>query len=777
LLTETESETQSGKPSFVLPGTVLLACTAAIWFVLNRQGRHGPLLLGWISPPLALGLAAYALRQTATMPGLAAAGRRFWNQTALVAGTVGIGMVVQAGCFLAGIGPMQATMPLAAAPFYLGGVLYAVWALLRVPIGERSRGAWVRLMLDSATVVLGAAVFLYYFAFGPLLSQGSLRGTWAPLAIGALCLLALSAVIKILLAGCGPVDLDALKLFGLALLSGGLSAGASALYADQPHLVPAQVSVPVISLFVVLAARRQQQALGHGGPPSRPRRWRPMMMLPYVALAATDALLVLATLGRIDERRYAVVAGAIVITAVVATRQVVAYADNARLVDRLRLQEDRLRHQASHDTLTQLANRALFAERLDAALADGAHPDHQPTALLIDLDDFKGVNDTLGHTVGDRLLADVAARIRCCVRPDDTVARLGGDEFAVLLRQSRPDAVEGIAERLLASLAQPVVVDGHELLVQASIGVAAAHPQDDAEMLLRNADIAMYAAKERGKGSYARYVPGMNARILEHAQLGAQLRQALDERQMYLLYQPVVRLSDRRIVGMEALIRWRHPTRGLVGPGDFIPTAERSGLIVPLGRWVLREACRQKAAWRAAHGDDSPSTVGVNVSGRQLREPGFVAEVAAAVHDAGLRPHNLVLEVTETAVLTGGQILQTLQDLHDFGVSLALDDFGTGQSSLGLIRTCPVKILKLDKSFVTDGSTGPGTDQQAAVASAVVQIADALGMDAVAEGIENQEQAEHFQRLGYQLGQGFHLAHPLLPDQLDPLLAGETVRR
>jgi EAL domain-containing protein (putative c-di-GMP-specific phosphodiesterase class I) len=269
----------------------------------------------------------------------------------------------------------------------------------------------------------------------------------------------------------------------------------------------------------------------------------------------------------------------------------------------------------------------------------------------------------------------------------------------------------------------------------------------------------------------------MNARILEHAQLGAQLRQALDERQMYLLYQPVVRLSDRRIVGMEALIRWRHPTRGLVGPGDFIPTAERSGLIVPLGRWVLREACRQKAAWRAAHGDDSPSTVGVNVSGRQLREPGFVAEVAAAVHDAGLRPHNLVLEVTETAVLTGGQILQTLQDLHDFGVSLALDDFGTGQSSLGLIRTCPVKILKLDKSFVTDGSTGPGTDQQAAVASAVVQIADALGMDAVAEGIENQEQAEHFQRLGYQLGQGFHLAHPLLPDQLDPLLAGETVRR
>jgi diguanylate cyclase (GGDEF)-like protein len=396
--------------------------------------------------------------------------------------------------------------------------------------------------------------------------------------------------------------------------------------------------------------------------------------------------------------------------------------------------------------------------------------------LLIDLDDFKVVNDTLGHTVGDRLLAAVGERVRRCVRPGDTVARLGGDEFAVLLLEAGPEVVDGIAERVLASVARPVVVDGYELLVRASIGVAVVAPGDDAEALLRNADIAMYAAKECGKGGSARYVPGMAARILEHAQIGAQLRQALDDGQLHLEYQPVVGLADRRIIGMEALVRWQHPSRGPVAPADFIPTAERTGLIVPLGRWVLREACRQKAAWRKAHGELSPATVGVNVSGRQLQEPGFADEVADAVREFGLEPHNLVLEVTETAVLTGGQVLDTLQVLHDFGVSLALDDFGTGQSSLGLIRTCPVHILKLDKSFVIDGGNGGRSEHQAAVATAVAQIANALGLDAVAEGIETQEQADRVVDLGYRLGQGFHLARPLPPEEIDLLLAADAVR-
>jgi EAL domain-containing protein (putative c-di-GMP-specific phosphodiesterase class I) len=275
----------------------------------------------------------------------------------------------------------------------------------------------------------------------------------------------------------------------------------------------------------------------------------------------------------------------------------------------------------------------------------------------------------------------------------------------------------------------------------------------------------------------------MNARIFEHAQLGAQLRQALDDGQLHLDYQPVVGLPDRRIIGMEALVRWRHPVRGIVSPCDFIPTAERTGLIVPLGRWVLREACRQRAAWQKAYGDAAPATVGVNVSGRQLQEPGFPDEVADAVREAGLEPHNLVLEVTENAVLTGGPVLDALRTLHDFGVSIALDDFGTGQSSLGLISTCPVRILKLDKSFVVDDAgragsgavagtgTGDRAVQRAAVATAVVHIADALGLDAVAEGIETTEQAERLYELGYRLGQGFYLARPMPPEEIDLLLA------
>jgi diguanylate cyclase (GGDEF)-like protein len=483
-------------------------------------------------------------------------------------------------------------------------------------------------------------------------------------------------------------------------------------------------------------------------------------------VAATDMMLIAASVGPADERRYVVVGGAITITALVVVRQLVTFVENARLVDQLRQREDQLRHQASHDELTQLANRALFSERVDAALGAGSA---DPLAvLLVDLDDFKTVNDTLGHDTGDALLATVAGRIRQCVGPDDTVARLGGDEFAVLLRPPCDDGVDAAAERILGSVAEPAIVNGYHLLVQASIGIAVARPGDDPGTLLRNADIAMYTAKERGKGRSAHYVPGMAARVREYAQLGAQLREALDDGQLYLVYQPIVRFADGRIVGVEALVRWRHPVRGLLLPGAFISAAERTGLIVPLGRWALREACRQKALWSKVHGEDSPVTVAVNVSGRQLQEPAFVNEVANAVHEAGLRPDNVVLEVTENAVLTGGQVLDTLTTLRDFGVGLALDDFGTGQSSLGLVNTCPVDTLKLDKSFV-DGITDGG--QHAAIATAVVQMAKALGLDAVAEGIESKEQAECLVELGYRCGQGFHLLPPKPAAELDDILS------
>jgi diguanylate cyclase (GGDEF)-like protein len=755
----------------VLYVVVLLTVGAAAWFAANVNGPRGPQVLGRAPGILALTLTAVWLRRVAVTPGLHPAARCFWNQNAFVAGLCAVGAVVRAYNVLRGPGD-QAELSTVPAVIYLVAMLGAVWALLRIPVGLRTTSDWIRLSLDVATVVLGAGLFGWYLAFAPMLAgDHSVVTVWAPLAIGAVCLAGLSAVIKVALAGAGPVESGALRLLGVGLLVGGISAGFATITVPTSHLLRGNLLSPVICWLVILAGQRQLRAARRPSPPSR-RQGRPYSLLPYAAVAATDVLLVLATVGPADDRRPVVVAGAITITALVVVRQLVAFIDNARLVDRLREREDQLRHQASHDALTQLANRALFGERVDAAL--GAQPSDVLAVLLVDLDDFKTVNDTLGHGIGDLLLTKVARRIQRCVRPEDTVSRLGGDEFAVLLQRAGPAEVDSFAERILASLTQPLLVDGCQLLVQASIGVAIAQPGDDSGALLRNADIAMYAGKERGKGRFIRYAPGMAAQILEHAQTGAQLRQALDESQLHLVYQPIVRFTDRRIIGVEALVRWRHPVRGLLPPIAFIPAAERTGLIVPLGRWALREACRQKAFWDKAHGAASPATIGVNVSGRQLQEPGFADDVADAVHEAGLRPDDLVLEVTETAVLTGGPVLETLEALHDFGVSLALDDFGTGQSSLGLVRTCPVHILKLDKSFV-DSITDGG--QHTAVATAVIHMAHALGLTAVAEGIESGDQVDRLIELGYCQGQGFHLAPPLQAEKLDVLLSPTPHRR
>jgi diguanylate cyclase len=748
----------------------LLVGVAAVWFAANLHVPRGPQVLGRVPGTLALGLAAVSLRWVAMTPGLPALTRRFWNQLALVTGLCTVGMVIRGYDALRAAGP-EKELPAASVVVVIVALFGAVWALLRIPIGPRTTADWIRLSLDGTTVVLGAGLFVWYLALAPMLAgEPSLAAVWAPLAIGALCLACLSATVKVILTGAGPVDPGALRLLGTGLLIGGVSCGTATIIMPRSNVVPGYLFLPIIAVLLVLAGERQRRAVRQ--PPSRaPRPGRPYSLLPYVAVVATDALLVLATIGPADGRRHVVVAGAITITALVVVRQVVAFVDNGRLVEKLREREDQLRHQASHDGLTRLANRVLFGERVDAALAAGHGAGL--AVLLVDLDDFKTINDTLGHHVGDVLLASVARRIESCVDPRSTVARLGGDEFAVLSRETGPAAADSVADRVLDRLAAPFVVGGCRLVVRASIGVAVARPGDGTGTLLRNADIAMYTVKKRGKGGFVRYLPGMAAEILEHAQLGIELRQALDSGQLCLLYQPIVRLTDRRVVGMEALVRWRHPVRGLIPPGAFVPAAERTGLIVPLGQWALREACRQKAIWSHLHGSAAPLTVGVNVSVRQLQEPGFADQVVDAVTGAGLRPQDLILEVTESGVLTSGQVLKTLNALHDFGVSVALDDFGTGHCSLELVRLFPIHILKLDKSFV-DGITGGGRDT--AVAAAVAQMARTIGVAAVAEGIEHEAQADCLGRLGYDLGQGFHFAPPMPADELDIILGtGGTV--
>jgi diguanylate cyclase (GGDEF)-like protein len=760
----TTSEARRAPTRPLLYVALLLVVVAVVWFAVNLETPYGPQVLGRVPGTVSLIVAVVSLRRVAGTPGLAVAARRFWNQLALVTALCAVGMLIR-GYDSLRTGAAARDLPAGSIIPILAALVIAVWALLRIPIGPRTTGDWIRLSLDGATVILGASTFLWYLALGPILTGDRRFGSvWAPVAIGVCCLACLSATVKVILAGTGPVDQDALRLLGIGLLVGGVSCGTATVFAPSANAEPGYLFLPIISALLILAGDRQRRAVRQPSPGPR-RRGRPYSLLPYAAVAATDVLLVIATAGPADDRRHVVVALAITITGLVVVRQLVSFVDNERLVKRLREREDQLRHQASHDALTRLANRDLFSERVAAALTDG--PAVALAILLVDLDDFKTINDTLGHDVGDTLLAAVAQRVQGCVRPECTVARLGGDEFAVLVPKAYGDAADSVAERVLASLTVPVVVDGYRLLVRASIGIAMARPGDGPGTLLRNADIAMYAAKERGQGSFVRYVPGMAAEILEHARLGTELRQALDNDELSLLYQPIVRLTDRRIVGAEALVRWRHPVRGLVPPGEFIPAAERTGLIVQLGHWALREACRQRAAWDGRYGSAAPATVGVNVSGRQLAEPGFADQVIAAVDEAGLQPHHLVLEVTETGALTGRHAVETLKTLHDFGVSVALDDFGTGQSSLALVRTFPVSILKLDKSFV-DGVTAGGRD--AAVAAAVAQIAGDIGLDAVAEGIEREEQAECLIKLGYGLGQGFHLAPPVAADELDRLL-------
>jgi diguanylate cyclase (GGDEF)-like protein/PAS domain S-box-containing protein len=422
--------------------------------------------------------------------------------------------------------------------------------------------------------------------------------------------------------------------------------------------------------------------------------------------------------------------------------------------------EEQLRHQAFHDPLTGLANRALFTDRVEHALVlrDGV------AVVFLDLDDFKAVNDSLGHLAGDALLQAVALRLSGALRPGDTIARLGGDEFAVLFEEAGAAvSAADVAERVIAALQEPFDLDGREVFVTASIGIGVG---EDAEELLRSADVAMYRAKASGKAQYVVYAPKMDDDLVGRLELVADLRRACVEEEFVLHYQPIVELESRRVVGVEALVRWQHPTRGLLQPADFVALAEETGQIVEIGRWVLQEACRQAASWRAQFGCDL--SVSVNVSPRQIRQSGLVDDVRAALAASGLAPDALTVEITESALVRRREEMTTiLESVTGTGVRLALDDFGTGYSSLSLLRDLPVRTVKIDRSFVHTIDAGPA---QRAFVQAIVDLAEALQLTVVAEGIERPIQAAALLRIGCVLGQGFHFARPLPVDALERLL-------
>jgi diguanylate cyclase (GGDEF)-like protein/PAS domain S-box-containing protein len=448
---------------------------------------------------------------------------------------------------------------------------------------------------------------------------------------------------------------------------------------------------------------------------------------------------------------------------------------NYRDITDARTLEEQLRHQAFHDALTGLPNRALFMDRLEHARSRGRGFLPQLAVVFVDLDDFKAVNDSLGHGAGDRLLVEVSDRIRGALRDGDTAARMGGDEFAVLLEDTPAEAATDVAERILEQVRRPFFIAGQGVRVHATAGVAVfSETRETAEELLRNADVAMYLAKAQGKDRLAFFRTSIHEGTIEQIQLKTDLPMALERGEFRLMYQPVAELETGQVRGVEALLRWEHPRRGSIGPTQFIPLAEETGVIVPLGRWALREACRQAAEWMAQPGVE-PITVSVNLSARQIQDPGLVSDVMIALRETGLPARLLTLEITESALMQDVETTtQTLNALKAIGLRLAIDDFGTGYSSLSYLRRFPVDILKIDRSFV---ATLDSSDTEAALVRSILSLGQTLELETIAEGIEREAQLHELQALGAHLGQGYFFARPLDADAIAAIVAsGASVR-
>lgn len=440
-------------------------------------------------------------------------------------------------------------------------------------------------------------------------------------------------------------------------------------------------------------------------------------------------------------------------------------------------QQAHLYHIAHHDALSNLPNRSYFLDRLDHALERARMRESAVAVLFLDLDNFKLINDSLGHAAGDQLLVAVGQRLTSAVRPEDLVARLGGDEFTVLIEDVADSCDAALAaERIGEVLAAPFSIGGHQIYVSASIGIALTAPGSrQADTLLSAADQAMYEVKRAGKGRYAVFDASRGNRAMDRLELETDLRVAIDTGQLQLYYQPIVSLRSGQVEEVEALVRWRHPTRGIILPGEFIPAAEESGLIVPLGRWVLREACEQARRWADANPDYPPVVMSVNLSVHQLRHADLVAEVAAILQQTGLEGHRLKLEITEGVMMQDPETtVLTLHELKQLGVKLAIDDFGTGYSSLAYIQNYPFDTVKIDRTFV-NRLTANLEDQ--AIVRSILALAKTLHLTVTGEGIETVEQLNQLRFLGCDRGQGYHFAKPLPSEEASDLFRVNSMSR
>ncbi|WP_328459864.1 bifunctional diguanylate cyclase/phosphodiesterase [Actinoplanes sp. NBC_00393] len=745
-----------------------------VWFGVGLFHVWQYPVIGWLPLPMLSVLTVYECARTARSTHLDPATRSFWRSLA-VACAILLPSTLSAMYDAFG-GPVLSQQLTVRTQMIFGVSLVVVlWALLRLPTWQRTRGDWLRFGLDTGIILLTVGVLAWHFWVSRIdFSNAPNASPRHFVVILTVSTISLITFVKVAFAGAGGLDRRALHMLSTGVALAASTAVVAPLIVDKPYLSTSMLAFPMSQMSAMFAARRQR--LGSGTPQSPERSGRRFSVAPYLAIAVLYAVLLEVELPRGGEESLMAlsVTG---LTVLVVLRQLTTLRDNARLLDtvdanlaQLREYQAQLDHQVTHDALTGIGNRSAYADEISARLAGG-----EPFVVaLLDLDDFKVINDRYGHNTGDTLLQTISRRLRERLRPQDTVARLGGDEFTLLLPGLGEHDTEELLRALLAEVQCPVLVDGHEMVPRISVGVTASGPGDTAGELLRRADVAMYAAKKDGGGRWTWFDPIMDQLADSDARLGNDLRQAITRDELFLVYQPIVELPHGRLTGVEALVRWRHPEHGMVSPAVFIPLAERNGQIVELGRWVLEQVIQQAARWQREYGPDAPAKVSVNVSARQLNEPGFPAEMAALLSAAGLDPAHLVVEMTETAVLGTGVALDVVRRLHDMGLSIALDDFGTGQSSLSLLVDCPVTWLKVDKSFV-DGVTTESP--QAVIVDSLIGITHGLRMQAVAEGVETAEQAERLHQAGYRFAQGYHFARPLPVSDVELLLTMRETRQ
>ena len=718
----------------------VVAAFAIAWFMVNTQADVGPEWLRWAPSTVGAILVTGVYFATARTAGMSAPTARFWRHQGVAGLFVGLGATTQAIDVLADPGkdgPRTGPVMLALDGIAIVIIVYSLW---RLPLGRSTTAEKIRVALDAGTVMVATAAFVWHFQTRFALRTDDRGSTVLSLLLTVLALAAVLIVARVALSSHVLIDKGALRMFAWAMLVGSLGPLMQAQLDNRPGLLATQATVPAVYFLAACAGDRQQKAAIRGDV-RMPRTPRAFSVLPYAAVAMVDVLLVVGIATGSDDM-WAIGAAVITTTALVVLRQLIAFRDNARLLKQLD-------HSAGHDTLTDLPNRTHFHRNLRAML--GEVTDQPVAVILIDLDDFKEVNDSLGHGTGDDLLIEVARRLSAQVRPCDTVARLGGDEFVLCLRNTGRDDAERRAVQLEEVLNAPVMIDGHELYVHASIGITVGGSGDDLEGLLQQADLAMYSAKERTGTAHVHFTADMSARLATPPYPPSRLHQAITDGELVLLYQPIVSMDSGRVLGAEALVRWAHPVDGMVGPDQFIPLAERTGLIVPLTRHVLRSALAASTEWLR---DDR--VLNVNISARDLREADFASGVSELLAEHGVPAHQLVLEVTETVLLENGQSVASIAQLRRLGVRISLDDFGTGHSLLTSLHDCPVDEIKLDRSF-----TQAPVDSRVPMAAAVIHLAQALGLHAVAEGVETQEQAELLRTLGYTAAQGYLLGHPM----------------